>query len=113
MFDPWVGKIPWRRERLPIPVSGLENSMDCIDHRVVKSRTRLSDLYFHFNVSYVWNLKFPSSNIKKVKESGEIILNYILYLSQCIKKSIFQFIRNIKMSMRYLAFYTKSSKSNV
>ena len=20
-FDPWVGKIPWRRERLPIPVS--------------------------------------------------------------------------------------------
>ena len=20
MFDPWVGKIPWRRERLPIPV---------------------------------------------------------------------------------------------
>ena len=19
-FDPWVGKIPWRRERLPIPV---------------------------------------------------------------------------------------------
>ena len=20
MFDPWVGKIPWRRERLPTPV---------------------------------------------------------------------------------------------
>ena len=20
MFDPWVGKIPWRRERVPIPV---------------------------------------------------------------------------------------------
>ena len=19
-FDPWVGKIPWRRERLPVPV---------------------------------------------------------------------------------------------
>ena len=112
-FDPWVGKSPWRRERLPIPVSGLENSMDCIDHRVVKSQTRLSDLYFHFNVSYVCNLKFPSSNIKKVKEIGEIILNYVLYLSQCIKKSIFQFIRNLKMSMRYLAFYTKSSKSNV
>ena len=25
-FNPWVGKIPWRRERLPTPV--LENSMD-------------------------------------------------------------------------------------
>ena len=27
-FDPWVGKIPWKRERLPTPVSRLENSMD-------------------------------------------------------------------------------------
>ena len=32
-FDPWVGKIPWRRERLPLQYSGLENSMDCIDCR--------------------------------------------------------------------------------
>ena len=30
-FKPWVGKIPWRRERLPTPYSGLENSMDCIN----------------------------------------------------------------------------------
>ena len=28
MGDPWVGKIPWRREQLPTPVSCLENSMD-------------------------------------------------------------------------------------
>ena len=27
-FDSWVGKIPWRRERL-LQYSGLENSMDC------------------------------------------------------------------------------------
>ena len=27
-FNPWVGKILWRRERLPTPVFGLENSMD-------------------------------------------------------------------------------------
>ena len=27
-FDPRVGKIPWRRERLPTPVVWLENSMD-------------------------------------------------------------------------------------
>ena len=38
-FDPWVWKIPWRRERLPTPVSGLENSMDCIVHGVAKSQT--------------------------------------------------------------------------
>ena len=27
-FNLWVGKIPWRRERLPPQYSGLENSMD-------------------------------------------------------------------------------------
>ena len=27
-FDPWVGKIPWSRKWLPIPVLFLENSMD-------------------------------------------------------------------------------------
>ena len=48
-FDPWVGKIPWRRQQLPTPCSGLENSMDCIDHGVAKSQTRLSDFHFHFS----------------------------------------------------------------
>ena len=32
-FNPWVGKIPWRRERLPTP----ENSMEYIVHGVIKS----------------------------------------------------------------------------
>ena len=27
-FDPWVGKIPWRRRRNPLQYSCLENSMD-------------------------------------------------------------------------------------
>ena len=27
-FDPWVGKIPWRREEQPTLVFLLENSMD-------------------------------------------------------------------------------------
>ena len=40
-------KIRWRRERLPSPGSGLENSMDCIVHGVSKSQTRLSDFHFH------------------------------------------------------------------
>ena len=31
MFDPFVAKIPWKRARLPTPVFGLENSMDCIE----------------------------------------------------------------------------------
>ena len=88
IFNFWVGKIRWRRDRLPTPVflgfpcgsagkesacnvgdlgsipglgrypgegkgyplqySELENSMDCIVHGVAKSRTQLSDFYFHF-----------------------------------------------------------------
>ena len=46
-FNPWLGKTPWRRERLPTPVFWLENSVDCIVQRVAKSRMRLSD--FHLN----------------------------------------------------------------
>ena len=48
-FNPWVGKIPWRRKGYPLQYSSLENSMDCIVHRVAKSRTELSD--FHFQTS--------------------------------------------------------------
>ena len=43
-FDPWVGKIPWRRERL-LQYSGLENSMNHIDHGVTKSQPRLSNFH--------------------------------------------------------------------
>ena len=43
MWETWVqslvGKIPRRRERLPLQYSGMENSMDCIVHGVTKSRT--------------------------------------------------------------------------
>ena len=47
-FDLWVGKIPWRRERLPTPVfwpgefHGLYSPWDS------KGETQLSDLHFHF-----------------------------------------------------------------
>ena len=46
-FDPWVGKIPWRRKRQPLQYSCLENPMDrgawwATVHGVAKRRTRLS-----------------------------------------------------------------------
>ena len=48
-FNPWVGKIPQRRERLlTLANFGLENSMNCIVHRVTNSRILLSDFHFHF-----------------------------------------------------------------
>ena len=35
----WVGKISWRREKLPTPVFLPGESKDCIDHGVTKSHT--------------------------------------------------------------------------
>ena len=39
-FDPWVGKIPWRRERLPTPVFWPGEF-----HGITKSQTRLRDFH--------------------------------------------------------------------
>ena len=46
--DPWVGKIPWRMEGLPIPVFLPEKSLDRVawwatGHGAAKSWKRLSD----------------------------------------------------------------------
>ena len=51
-FDPWVGKIPWRRAWQPLQYSCLENPLDrgpwwAKVHRVSKSRTRLKRLSMH------------------------------------------------------------------
>ena len=43
-------RYPGEGNGYPLQYSGLENSMDCIVHGVVKSRTQLSD--FDFLVSY-------------------------------------------------------------
>ena len=52
-FDPWIRKIPWRRERLPTPVflpgepHGQRSLVGTV-HGVTKSQTRLNDLHFPF-----------------------------------------------------------------
>ena len=45
-FNPWVGKIPRRKERLPTPVfwPGEFHGLHVV-HGVAKSRTQLSDLH--------------------------------------------------------------------
>ena len=47
-FDPWVGKIPWRRNGNPLQYSCLENPMDrgvwqATDHEVTKNQIGLKD----------------------------------------------------------------------
>ena len=44
---PELGRSPGEEKSYSLQYSGLENSMDCIVHRVAKSRTRLSDFHFH------------------------------------------------------------------
>ena len=53
-FDPWIGKIPWRRDPLTTPVSlpgefhGQRSLAGYTVHRITKSQTRLSKFYYYF-----------------------------------------------------------------
>ena len=46
---PGLGRSPGEGKCCPLQYSGLENSKDCIVHRVAKSQTQLSDFHFHFS----------------------------------------------------------------
>ena len=41
-----LGRSPGEGKGFPLQYSGLENSMNCIDHGVTKSQTQLSDFHF-------------------------------------------------------------------
>ena len=45
---PGLGRYPGEGKGYPLQYSGLENSMDCVDHGVTKSQTRLSSFHFDF-----------------------------------------------------------------
>ena len=56
-FNPWVGKIPWRRTWQPTPVflpgeSHGQRSLAGDSHRVAKSQTRLS-IFAHMYVCFI------------------------------------------------------------
>ena len=50
-FYPWVGKIPWRRESLPIPVFWPREFHGLYSHGVSKSQKWLSNFHFHLKLS--------------------------------------------------------------
>ena len=50
---PGLGRSPGEGKDYPLRYSGLENSMDCIVHRVAKSQTQLSDFHKGFPRSSV------------------------------------------------------------
>ena len=59
---PGLGRSPGEGKGYPLQYSGLENSMDCVVHGVVKSWTGLNDFHFQFQmdvgmVRLVWQLQ--------------------------------------------------------
>ena len=50
-FDPWVGKIPWRRERPPTPVFSPGEFYGLYSHGVTKSQMLLRDFHFTSSIS--------------------------------------------------------------
>ena len=69
---PGLGRSPGEGKGYPLQYYGLENSMDCIDHGVTKSGTRLSDFHFHFSPTVQQNYTQCFIIIYKGKESEKI-----------------------------------------
>ena len=59
---PRLGRSPGEGNGYPLQYSGLENSMDCIVHRVTKGRTLLINCHFHFSDNWVLTV-FPFPNV--------------------------------------------------
>ena len=49
---PGLGRSPGEGKGYPLQYSGLENSMECIDHGVARSRTQLSDFHFRLVIAF-------------------------------------------------------------
>ena len=105
-FNPWAGKIPWRRACNSFQYSCLENSMDswirrAAVHRVTKSQTWLKWLRMHANkckkhwLNYRYmHLESPRSNKCK---SSQFVLSFppsfpSLFLCFSLSQPVFLFL---------------------
>ena len=90
---PGLGRSPGEGKGYPLQYSGLESSMGCIVHGVIKSRTRLSD--FHFtsitgalstSIRVVLNSQSDNSNIPVMSSSDacSVSSDCALYLVICL-----------------------------
>ena len=77
-FNPRVGKIPWRRERLPTPVFW-PGEFHGVVHGVIKSWTWLSDFHFHLYIfDFVHNTKCFKKELKECREKMIARFNFIM-----------------------------------
>ena len=66
---PGLGRSPGEGKGYLFQYSGLENSMDCIVHRVTKSRTRLRDFHSHFALRQCHHLSATAAAAAKSLQS--------------------------------------------
>ena len=90
-FDPWVGKIPWRKERLPTPVFWPREFHGLYSPWVAKSRTQLSN--FHNFISFLFVCLFIHLLYQKCELQVSKILICLVYsrprtMTNTIKTSI-------------------------
>ena len=64
---PGLGRSPGGGHGNPLQYSCLENPVDCIVHGVAKSRTRLSNFHFHFELLGVIRINHFLHLWKKMK----------------------------------------------
>ena len=74
-FNPWVRKIPWRREWQPTPVFLLENSMDR-----ESDNTEWLSLLFLFKWYLMTRTKKASTDVSKYRRSSKFCTVYNKYL---------------------------------
>ena len=75
MRETWVRSVDWEDfpgegNGYPLQYSGLEKSMACIDHRIAKSPTQLSDFHFHLDVWTVVLSTFKRRALKCLASTG-------------------------------------------
>ena len=97
-FDPWVGKITWRRKCIPIQYFCLRNPMDTgawwaivhgIGHDLVtKQQQSLHMLYF------LWDTDYPDSTLVSAWETLNHASRYSLDVIFSVKSSLIPSERN-------------------
>ena len=68
-LKPGLGRSPGEGKGYPLQYSGLENSMDYIVHGVIKSQTKLTFTFFHFQKS--------SQTSEEKKEGWKLQITYM------------------------------------
>ena len=78
MFDPWVGKIPWRRERLPTTAFWLREYGVTVGHDQVTFKTSVTNGQILYDSTSIRSLEESDSETESRMVGGRRMGNYCL-----------------------------------